>query len=191
MGYAAKYLQAYGQSCTILRVPTVQSYVSLKRASRGATNPGTREAYWEGLILAASNLASGEVFQIGSDKYLTLSAGTDPATGELSVLTAKTNAALTHRRYTETVDQYGNITQSWTTLNTNVPAFGQIVTAELRQQDPGLLDNARYVFQVAKSLGIQQMDRIIYNGANYQVESVDDVALPGIVRIQLSTDTRP
>lgn len=190
MGYAAKYLQAHGQPCTILRAPAVQSRVSLKRASRGATNPGTREAYWEGLILADSNLVSGEVFQIGSDKYLALSAGADPATGELSVLAAKTNASLTHHRYTETVDEYGNIIQTWTTLKADVPAFGQIVTAELRQADPGLLDNARYVFQVAKSLGVQAMDRMVYNGANYQVESVDDVALQGIVRLQLSTDTR-
>jgi len=191
MSYTTKYLQAYGQTCTILRTPAVQSYVSLKRASRGATNPGAREAYWEGLILASSSLASGEVFQISDDTYLTLSTGADPATGELVVLAAKTNASLTHQRYVETVDEYGNITQEWQTLNADVPAFGQIVTAALRQQDPGLLDNARYVFHVAKSLGIQAMDRIVYNGANYQVESPDDVALPGVVRLQLGTDTRP
>lgn len=190
MGYAAKYLQAYGQPCTILRDVPVQSYVSLKRASRGATNPGTREAYWEGLILAASNLASGEVFQIGSDKYLTLSAGTDPATGELAVLVAKTNATLTHQRYTETVDENGNITQVWSILNADVPAFGIAVTAALRQQDPGLLESTKFIFQLAKSLGVQVMDRVVYNGANYQVDAVDDIALPGIVRIQLSTDTR-
>lgn len=188
--YAAKHLQAHGQQCTILRDVPVQSHISLKRASRGATSPGTREAYWEGLMLAASNLVSGEVFQIGSDKYLTLSAGTDPATGELSVLAAKTNATLTHKRYTETVDDYGNITQAWTMLNADVPAFGQIVTAALKQVDPGLLDSARYVFQVAKSLGVQPMDRLVYNGANYQVDSVDDVALAGVVRLQLGVDTR-
>ena len=190
MGYAAKYLQAYGQPCAILRTPAVQSYVSLKRASRGATNQGMREAYWEGLILAASSLVSGEVFQIGSDKYLALSAGTDPATSELSILVAKTNAALTHQRYTETVDQYGNIVQTWTTLNADVPAFGIAVTAALRQQDPGLLESTKFTFQLAKSLGVQVMDRIVYSGTNYQVDAVDDIALPGIVRIQLSTDTR-
>jgi hypothetical protein len=149
-----------------------------------------REAYWEGLILAASSLVSGEVFQIGSDKYLALSAGTDPATSELSILVAKTNAALTHQRYTETVDQYGNIVQTWTTLNADVPAFGIAVTAALRQQDPGLLESTKFTFQLAKSLGVQVMDRIVYSGTNYQVDAVDDIALPGIVRIQLSTDTR-
>lgn len=191
MTYAAKYLQAHGQQCTILRTPAVQSCVSLKRASRGATNPGTREAYWEGLIPASSSLASGEVFQIGSDKYLALSSATDPASGELSVLAAKTNAVLTHQRYVETVDsETGNITQEWQALNTDVPAFGQVVTAELRQADPGLLDSARYLFHAAKSLGVQVMDRMVYSGANYQVESLDDIGLPGVVRLQLGIDTR-
>lgn len=191
MSYAAKHLQSRGQQCTILRTPAVQSCVSLKRSSKSTFSPGNREAFWEGLILASSALASGEVFQIGSDKYLTQSANTDPASGELALFAAKTNATLTHQRYTETVDDYGNITQAWTMLNADVPAFGQIVTAELRQADPGLLDSARYLFQAAKSLGIQKMDRMIYNGANYQVDSVDDVALAGVVRLQLGVDARP
>jgi hypothetical protein len=200
MGYAAKYIQAHGQPCSVIRNLTLtlpgvttdvpQSYVSLKRASRGAINPGTREAYWEGLILAASELASGEVLQIGNDKYLALSTGIDPATGELSVLTAKTNAALTHLRKEEAVDEFGNITETWTTHNADVPAFGVAVTATLRQQDPGLLESTKFTFQLAKSLGVQVMDRIVYSGANYQVDAVDDIALPGIVRVQLSTDTR-
>jgi hypothetical protein len=200
MGYAAKYLQAHGQPCTVVRNVTLtlpgtttnvpQSYISLKRASRGVTNPGSREAYWEGLILAASEIASGEVLQIGNDKYLALSTGIDTATGELSVLVAKTNASLTHMRYTETVDQYGNIVQTWTTLNADVPAFGQVVTAALRQADPGLLDSTRYVLQVAKSLGMLVMDRIVFNGDNYQVESIDDIGLSGVARIQLGMDVR-
>ncbi len=190
MSYAARYLQAHGQQCAILRTPTVQSYVSLKQSSRGTTNPGAREAYREGLILAASALVSGEVFQVGDNKYLTLSTGTDPATGELTVFAAKTNATLTHQRYVETVDEYGNIIQTWTTLNADVAGFGQIVTAELRQADPGLLDSARYLFYVAKSLGVQVMDRVVYNGANYQVESLDDIGLPGVVRLQLGVDAR-
>jgi hypothetical protein len=192
MSYAAKYLQSRGQQCTILRTPTTaQSYVSLKRSSKSTSSPGSREAFWEGLILASSVLVSGEVFQIGSDKYLTQSANSDPASGELALFAAKTNATLTHQRYVETVDGSGNIVQEWQTINADVPAFGQIVTAELRQADPGLLDSARYLFQAAKSLGVQKMDRMVYNGANCQVDSVDDVALAGVVRLQLGADTRP
>ncbi len=190
MGYAAKYLQAYGQPCTILRTLAVQSYVSLKRASRGATSPGTREAYWEGLILAASSLASGEVFQIGSDKYLTLSAWADPATGELSVLVAKTNASLTHQRYVESVDGWGNIIQTWTTLNVDVPAFIEIVTYQLRQFDPGLLEQTRYIAQVPKSIGVAILDRFVLDEDNYQVVSINNAGLRGISILQLGIDTR-
>lgn len=189
MGYASKYLKACGQQCAISRTPAVNTYVSLKRSSRGATNPGAREAYWEGLILADTDLASGEIFQINGESYLTLSTRDDPATGELGLLAVKTNAVITHQRYSEEADSNGNIVQEWKDENT-VTVFGQIVTASLRQQDPGLLDSARYVFYIAASCGVQKMDRIVYGGENYQVESLDTVALEGVVRMQLGIDTR-
>jgi head-tail adaptor len=149
-----------------------------------------REAFWEGLILANSNLVSGEIFQIGNDKYLTMSTITDKTTGELYVSAAKTNATLTHSRKEEAADTSGNITETWTALHSNISAYGQIVTAELRRTDPGLVDNAKYVFQLPKNIGVQAMDRLIYNGIDYQVESVDDIALLGVVRAQLSIDIR-
>jgi len=64
----------------------------------------------------------------------------------------------------------------------------------LRQYDMGLLPQTRYIFQVPKILGIVELDRIVYGtGDNnkYQVESIDDIALQGVVRIQLSKDMRP
>jgi head-tail adaptor len=190
MSYAAKYLQANGQSCTIIRDPTSPSYISLKKVSNSTTDLGMREAFWEGLILANSNLVSGEIFQIGNDKYLTMSTITDKTTGELYVSAAKTNATLTHSRKEEAADTSGNITETWTALHSNISAYGQIVTAELRRTDPGLVDNAKYVFQLPKNIGVQAMDRLIYNGIDYQVESVDDIALLGVVRAQLSIDIR-
>jgi hypothetical protein len=42
----------------------------------------------------------------------------------------------------------------------------------------------------AKTLGIQLMDRIVFNGINYQVESVDDISMTGVVRLQLGVDSR-
>jgi hypothetical protein len=106
----------------------------------------------EGLILANSNLVSGEVFQIGNDKFSTMSTRLDEATDELFVSAAETNTSITHQRYEESV-RVGKYcpgmrkrlilkhTCNWTNF-----------TAELRQVDPGLLDNARYMFH-CKNLG--------------------------------------
>jgi hypothetical protein len=188
MDYATQFLKHYGQTCTIARTPSVTSCVSLKRVSSRGNDPSVRDGLWEGLILADSALVSGDLFTLGSDVYLTQSAV--PADGGLTFFALKCNATVTHQRNVETADtSNGNITQTWTTLAT-VDAWGQIVTAKLRVEDPGLLDGAKYLFMVAKVLGVCEMDRLVYSGVNYLVESVDDIAMPGVVRLQLGVDTR-
>lgn len=182
-------LQTRGETATILRTPAIETRLSMERITR-SRDPVARDHLWHGYVLTASNLISGEIFQNGADYFLVQSTNTDHPSGELLYYAVKCNAAVTHQRYTETVDENGNLVQSWTTLNASVRAFADIITARLRVEDPGLLDSAKYVFQVQKSLGIQEMDRIVYGGSNFQVESVDDVAMIGVVRLQLAVDVR-
>lgn len=189
MDYAEAALRKYGQVCTIRRTPPITSYLSMKRSSKSGRDLGLREAFHEGLILGSVALHSGEVFEVGNDKYLVQSAVPDQ-TGETFWFAVKTNAVLTHQRYTEDVDDGGNIVQEWVTLNADVSAFGEVITARLRQEDPGLLDSARYIFQVPKSIGVVRLDRFVFDSANYQVESVDDIALAGVFRVQLGVDVR-
>lgn len=197
MSYAGKYLKSKGQDCSINQTPAVTSKVSIKRSTRSSRDLGSREAYWEGLILADALLQSGEVIIIntdrGTEKYLTQSVNTDYASTEHAFFAAKCNAVLQHKRETETVDENNNPVKVWNDVNPdkpNIDAYGEIVTYQLRQFDPGLLEQTRYIFQVPKSLGVLELDRIVYNG-NLQVVSVDDVALKGVVRIQLAVDLRP
>ena len=193
MSYAGKNLKARGQTCTINRTPVATSKVSIKRSTKSSRDLGSREAYWEGLILADALLQSGEVLTIGVDKYLVQSVNADPASGEHALFAAKSNASLTHKRETETLDENNNPIKVWATIygDGEVIAYGEIVTYQLRQFDPGLLEQTRYIFQVPKSIGALELDRIVYNGDNYQVVSIDDVALKGIDRIQLAVDLRP
>ena len=192
--YASKFLNAHGQDCTINRTPIVTTKTSIKRSTKSANNLGNREALWEGLILHYAGALSGDILTINTVNYLLQSISNDFASSEDAFFAAKTNAVLVHKRYGETTDANGNLIQAWGTLNSNVYGYGEIVTYTLRQYDPGLLPQTRYIFQVPKSLGIIELDRIIYGtGDNnkYQVESIDDIALQGVVRIQLSKDTRP
>lgn len=191
MSYAEKFLKAHGQDTVIQRAVPVSTKVSIKRSTKSSRDLGSREAYWEGLVLASAALQSGEVLTIGADNYLVQSVNLDPASGEYAFFAAKANSALIHKRLTETADANNNFIRTWQTLNANVKAYGEIVTYQLRQFDPGLLPQTRYIFQVPKSIGIIELDRMVYNGDNYQVDSIDDVALKGIVRIQLSVDVRP
>lgn len=191
MSYAGKFLKSKGQDCTINRLVPVQTKASIKRSTRSSRDLGVREAYWEGLILADSALQSGEILTIAAEKYLAQSANTDPASNECAFFATKCNAIIQHKRYEESVDESGNIVHDWVTKNADVSCYGQIITAQLRQEDPGLLDGTKYIFQVPKSLGVKSLDRFFYDGNNYQVTSIDPIGMAGVARIQLSEDTRP
>jgi len=191
MSYAGKMLNARGLSCSISRTPIITSKVSMKRSSKSTSNIGIRDAAWEGLILADAGLASGEVFSVSTNEYLIQSVDNDPESGEDIFFCVKTNADLMHERFVETVDENNNVVQEWQVQVSSVPSYGAIVTANLRQEDPGLLDATKYVFQVPKSISAIALDRMVYDGSNYQVESVDSIGLIGVLRIQLSTDLRP
>lgn len=186
MEYADTFLERYGLPCTILRSPPVPSFVTMRRVSNSSI-PATREAAWRGLILKESDLTSGDLFTVSDETFLVES--TTPADGALEWFAVKCNATIEHQRAQKVLDEEGNLVRQWATLATT-PVWGQIVTARLRQEDPGLVDNARYIFEIPKSFGVKLMDRFIYGGTAYQVESVDDVALPGVVRVQLGVDLR-
>lgn len=190
MSYTSKFLESRGQSCTILRTVPVSTKVSMKRATKSVGDLAVRDAYWEGLMLASANLASGEVFDVGGTRFIAQTVETDYTSKETHFFATKVNATLAIQRYEETLDANNNIVRQWISVAEGVPAFGEAVTASLRQYDPGLLPNTRYLFQIPRSIGVQLLNRIVYNGNPYQVDSIDDLMLLGLVRIQCSVDTR-
>lgn len=190
MSYAGKYLKAHGQACSIARTPAATSYISVKRSSKSTSNFAIRESYWEGLILADAVLISGEIVQVGGTNYLVHTASLDVASGETVWFGTITNATLTHQRATETSSN-GHITETWAEANADVLAFGQMVNAQMRQSDPGLLDDATYLFQAQNSMGFLVLDRLVHGTKNLKIESVDDIGLSGVVRLQCSIDFRP
>lgn len=192
MTYAEKFLNSHGQTITIQRNPTVTTKASLKRSTKAVRDPGIRDSSWEGLVLADSNLTSGEVFSLGMDKYLVQSANLDTASGAIAFFAVKVNSTLTPLRRTEELDEDYNMTVEWkwTPEGTAIDAFGQVVTYALRQYDPGLLESSRYIFYLPASFGVQVLDRLVLNGENLMVNAIDPLMLEGVVRVQAGTDTR-
>lgn len=194
MSYAEKFLKSRGQDCIIERTIPVNSKVSIKRSTKASRDLGIREGYWEGLILYDAGLKSGDILSIRDIKYLVQTVDYDPASMECALFAAKCNAILKHKRYVEDLDENNNIIQEWQDVNPdfiNIPSYGEIITYRLRQEDPGLLDSTKYTFQVPKSLGVVLLDRFVFNDDPYQVDSIDDVGMAGVARIQVSQDTRP
>lgn len=192
MTYAEKFLNSHGQTASIQRTPTVTTQMSLKRSTKAVRDPGIRDSSWEGLALADSALTSGEIFSVGTDKYLVQSANLDVASGAIAFFAAKVNSTLTPLRRTEELDDEYNlvVTWKWTPASTTIDAFGQVVTYALRQYDPGLLESSRYIFYLPSSYGVQVLDRLVLDGENFMVNAIDPLMLEGVVRVQAGTDTR-
>ena len=191
MRYATKFLKSKGVKAIISRTIPVETRVSLMRSTRAIREYGAREAHWEGLILKEHNLQSGELVIIGDSKYIAQAISLDEAIGELSWYAVRVNAELKHQKLEDSLDDDFNIVRKWETINEDLPAYGEIVTAQMRIRDPGLLQHTRYIFQVQKMSGIEMLDRIVFEGNNYRVDAINNIGLEGVVRIQLSEDSRP
>jgi hypothetical protein len=111
----------------------------------------------------------------------------------------KTNAIIQVQRYSQTYDANDNPTvASFNPVQSNVKAFAQYVSAQLRQEDIGLLPTTAYVLYLQSNVNVKRPqdptlikpDRIMLNGRPYQVDVLDDVKVPGLIYVQLSEDTR-
>lgn len=194
MSYTGKFLKSKGQDCIVLRNPPINTKVSIRRSTKASMNIGIREGFWEGLVLEDAVLKSGEFIKIRDITFLVQTTSYDPQSTETAFFAAKCNATIRHQRYADGVDENFNLIQEWQDVNPDmvyIPSYGEIVTYRMRQEDPGLLDGTKYTFQVPKSLGVLELDRISYNDKAYQVVSIDDVGLSGVYRVQLAQDTRP
>lgn len=191
MSYAESFLKAKGLQCTINKTPPTTSFVSMKKSTKSIRDLSAREAYWEGIILDSSNVLSGDIVDILSDRYLIQTVNPDPASKERSFYAVKSNAIVHHRQISEVVNSdTGDISSEWNEVHVSTIAFMEIVTYRMRQETPGLLDSTRYVIQVPKSVSAKLLDRFEYLNGNYEVVSIDNSAMDGISIIQLSTDIR-
>jgi hypothetical protein len=190
LSYAKKFLNSRGMDCTIQRPTPFQTKVSIKRSTNSVYNVGVREAFFEGLIPLESDLKSGEVLTINNDKYIAQTVNYDLASKELEFYCAKCNVIVQHQRHEETTDENFNVVMAWETINADIPAYGEVITYRMIQQDPGLLEGTKYTLQVPKSLGVELLDRFVFNGEKYQVTSIDSLGLVGVIRCQLQADLR-
>lgn len=199
MDYATRFLKRRGQPCEITtRIPSEVSKCIIAPASRSGFRVAERDNYIDGLILAEANLSPGEVVAVsafisgyaGQKEILVFGIDPDPVSGQLKFMGAKVNAPLDWKQQTPSTDADNNVIMVWGTVSADVPAFGQLVTAQLRQEDPGLLPETRYLFFLPSTYGIQRMDRVIFSAVSCQVDDIDSVILEGILRIQCSDDQR-
>ncbi|GEM_PF-1340555 len=192
VSYAENYIKAYGTPCKILRDTPTQTFVSMKAIARSTTDLAARESYFEGLIPADANLISGDIIEIGTNDYIIESVMDDFAFGEKVFYAVKSNMILGLKKPIKSVDANKNIVINWLSANSNIIAYVEVANYRLRQTTVGLLDQTLYIAQLPKTYPVDLLDRIIFSSDNskYQIDSIDNIGLKGVVRIQLSEDKR-
>lgn len=195
MDYSARFLKRRGQPCIITtRQPPAESKCIVAPSSKSGFRITERHNYMDGLILADSNLVPGETVSVFGEEILVFSSDTDPVSGQIKFMGAKVNVHLEWQRETTSVDKDYNVITVWESVSADIPAFGQVVTAYLRQEDPGLLENTKWLFHIPDIYDVKVMDRVVfdagYGTVSCQVDHIDSLILEGVIRLQCSDDKR-
>lgn len=72
----------------------------------------------------------------------------------------------------------------------DVPSFYTDVSATMKAYDAGLLPTTVKKFIMKDSVTVSVIDRIVFNGVNYQVDNIDSGKYANLYEVQVSADTR-
>ena len=72
----------------------------------------------------------------------------------------------------------------------DVPIYFKDVSANMKFYDAGLLKDTTKIIMVQDNIDIEELYRVEFNGANYQVDNIDVGRYENMLYIQLSEDTR-
>lgn len=72
----------------------------------------------------------------------------------------------------------------------NIPIYFKDISANMRFYDAGILKNTTKIIMVQNKVNINELYRVKFNGANYQVDNIDTGRYENMLYIQLSEDTR-
>ncbi len=77
-----------------------------------------------------------------------------------------------------------------------MPGYIRLVSGDMRQRDPGLLETTTHVLQVAIDTDVPEGKdgvhpaRIVFGGGKFQVSVVNRYKYPGALYVQLTEDNR-
>lgn len=180
--------------CTVNGLPEA---VILSRGSSGSSQYG-RESDYIGRFASDSSVTPGALIDTG-ETYLVCSQRITPERDKYCGM-VKTNMIVKIQRYNQQYDENDNPIggPDFQDIQTGLHSFVRYVTAQLRQEDPGLLPTSTHLVRLQNTVDVRRPDdpsllnpdRIILNGRPYQVDAIDDIQFPGLYQIQISEDMR-
>ncbi|MFB5761108.1 hypothetical protein [Paenibacillus medicaginis] len=169
--------------------------VILSRETKATTVMG-KEYVYNGVFSPESLVYRGSLVQT-EDNFLVLTLRKTVDRDNYCSL-IKTNALIEVQRYQQSYDSNDNPISGpeFVSVSADVVCFAQYVTAELRQQEPGLLPSTVFVLQMQTTVDVKRPeetstsipDRIVMGEKTYRVDVVDRVKYPNLLHVQLSED---
>ncbi|URJ45168.1 hypothetical protein MF628_004953 [Paenibacillus polymyxa] len=174
-----------------------EDVVILSRETKATTVMG-KEYVYNGVFSPESLINRGSLVQT-EDTFLVLTLRKTVDQDNYCSL-VKTNAVVEVQRYHQAYDANDNPVgdAEFTSVAADVVCFAQYVTAQLRQQEPGLLSSTVFVLQMQTTVDVKRPeeattaipDRIVMGGKTYRVDAVDRMKYPNLLHVQLSEDRR-
>ncbi|WP_315370876.1 hypothetical protein [Paenibacillus xylanexedens] len=171
--------------------------VILSRETKATTVMG-KEYVYNGLFSPDSLVERGSLVRT-EDTFLVQTIRNTVDTDKYCSL-IKTNATIQVQRFTQEYDDYDNPKGKpvFVSVESDVVGFAQHVSAQLKQEEPGLLPTTSLVLLLQTNVDVKepsdpelaQPDRIVITGKNYQVDVVDRIKYPNLLFVQLCEDRR-
>lgn len=143
--------------------------------------------------LLESALITGEIVRYEDESLLTVVSKLERIEGTPVSIIAHgviCNALLTVTRKEPQYDEYGNVIgETPTTIIAPLPCRADVVSARMRQEDPGLLATTLLVVYASYNASLKQLDKANIAGNDYQVDHIDTLKIPGVMVVQLGTWT--
>ncbi|WKL02425.1 hypothetical protein Q0F98_40775 [Paenibacillus amylolyticus] len=181
-------------SCTVNGEP---DKVILSRETKATTVLG-KEYMYNGLFAPKSPVLPGDVVQ--NDMTFFVQTLHFTATKDKYCSLIKTNVITEVQRYMQEFDMNDNPKgkPEFTVVAGDILGFAQHVSAQLKQEEPGLLSTTSLVLLLQTSVDVREPsdpsllspDRIVIAGKKYQVDVVDRIKYPNLLHIQLCEDRR-
>ncbi|KYG95690.1 hypothetical protein ABEW24_23875 [Paenibacillus jamilae] len=172
-----------------------EDVVILSRETKATTVMG-KEYVYNGVFSPESLINRGSLVQ-AEDTFLVLTLRKTVDQDNYCSL-VKTNAVVEVQRYQQAYDANDNPIggPDFVSVAADVVCFAQYVTAQLRQQEPGLLPSTVFVLQLQTNVDIKRPeetstavpDRIVMSEKTYRVDVVDRIKYPNLLHVQLSED---
>ncbi|WP_339309799.1 hypothetical protein NZ043_27785 [Paenibacillus sp. FSL k6-2145] len=182
---------------TACTVDEKEESVILSRETKATTVMG-KEYVYNGLFSPDSLVERGSLVRT-DDSFLVQTLRNTVDTDKYCSL-IKTNVTIEVQRYMQEYDANDNPKgkPEFVPVAAEVIGFAQQVSAQLKQEDPGLLPTTSLVLLSQTNVDVREPsdpalvspDRIVIAGKKYQVDVVDLIKYPNLLHIQLCEDRR-